>query len=202
MYIGQLEPRKGVLTIVEAMPQVLAEFSDARFVFVGGDRVFDGRSCRAMLDERLTQLNMTAHAEFTGRVPNGELGDYLARASVCLFPSQWENFAISCLEAMASARPVIASRAGGLAEMVVDGESGLLVTPGSADELANAIKEILRNPARAETLAQNARKRVEQNFSVEIIARQNLAQYSKVIETWKQKHGERSASAVESRMSQ
>jgi glycogen(starch) synthase len=198
MYIGQLEPRKGVYTVVDAIPYVVAEFPDARFLFVGGDRVLDGRSCQEIMQARLAALGVTHYAEFLGRVPNQELAQYLRRASVCLFPSLWENFAISCLEAMASARPVIASRVGGFVDMIVDGESGLLIPPSDAPALAGAITRILQNPTEARAMALNARARVEQNFTVEIIARANLEVYSETIDEWQRQRARTALSKLES----
>lgn len=185
LFVGQLEPRKGVFTIADAMPYVVAEFPDARLLFVGGDRVIDGRSTQALLLERLSASGVAHHVEFIGRVSNENLKDYLQRASVCLFPSHWENFAISCLEAMASARPVIASNVGGFTEMIEHNKSGLLVPSNNAGELAAAIQCILQRPLWAQELASAARRRVEQNYSIEIVARRNLDLYCDTIAKWR-----------------
>ncbi len=193
MYIGQLEPRKGVFTIAESIPQVLAEIPNARFVFTGNDRVFDKHSCREMIQEKLDALGVAQYAEFTGAVPNAELSAQHQRAHVCLFPSQWEAVGIACLEAMASARPVIASRTGGLEDMITDGESGLLVPPGDARALASAIVHVLKNPQHAREMSLNARARVEQHYTPAIIARRNLDEYNITQQQWRAKHHNASA---------
>ncbi|GIL15437.1 MAG: glycosyl transferase family 1 [Chloroflexota bacterium] len=189
LYTGQLEPRKGVFTLVEAIPRVMAEIPNARFVFVGNDRVFDGRSTRAALEAQLNALGVARYASFTGALPNTELGAQLRRAHVCVFPSQWEAVGIACLEAMASARAVIASRVGGLQDMIQDQHSGLLIPPGDPAALATALVELLKNPTRARALGIQARARVEQSYAPNVIARRNLAEYDNTLRNWNAKHG-------------
>ncbi|OQY80393.1 MAG: hypothetical protein B6D41_21020, partial [Chloroflexi bacterium UTCFX4] len=180
---------KGVFTLVEAIPRVMAEIPNARFVFVGNDRIFDGRSTRAALEAQLNALGVARYASFTGALPNTELGAQLRRARVCVFPSQWEAVGIACLEAMASARAVIASRVGGLQDMIQDQHSGLLIPPDDPAALATALVELLKNPTRARALGLQARARVEQSYAPNIIARRNLAEYDNTLRNWNAKHG-------------
>lgn len=185
LFVGQLEPRKGIFTLADAMPHVLSEYSEARFVFLGRDRVIDGHSCREMLLAQMHAHGVADRAVLLGDVPNEALPAYYRRAAVCVFPSMWENCAIACLEAMACGRPVIASHAGGFPEMIEDGVSGLLVPPGHAQALANAICRVLRHPLQAREWGIHARSRVEQSFSQEVVARQNLEVYEQTIQAFR-----------------
>lgn len=187
LYIGRLEPRKGVFTLADAIPGVVREFPNARFVFVGADNPVDGHSSRALLTERLRAAGVADRAEFVGKVPNEEIGTYHHDSAVCVFPSDWENCAIACLEAMASGKPVIASSSGGFPDMIRTGESGLLVPPRDAGALSTAIRTMLSNPAQARDWGANARRRIEMEFSSRVVAAKTLEVYQNTIEGWKRK---------------
>jgi glycosyltransferase involved in cell wall biosynthesis len=88
----------------------------------------------------------------------------IERASVVVVPSLGEGFGMVALEAMERARPVIAARIGGLEDIVRDGETGLLVPPGEAEPLAAAMLALAGDPARAETMGREARRRALERF--------------------------------------
>lgn len=188
LYVGRLEPRKGVFALAEAMPLVLAEYPQARFIFLGGDMSIDGRSCRELLQEKMRALGVLEHAEFPGKVAPCEIPKFHYQSSVSVFPSRWENCAIACLEAMACAQPVIASNAGGFPEMIQDGFSGLLIPPDEPGVLANSIKQILSNPLQAREMGKNARHRVESHFASEVVAAHTLNVYQETIQAWQRTH--------------
>lgn len=187
LYIGRLEPRKGVDTLVEAIPQIARQFPNARFVFVGADTLVDGVSTRARLLERLRASGFAGHAEFVGKVPNEEISKFHHASTVCVFPSDWENCAIACLEAMASGKPVIATRTGGFPEIIRANKDGLLVPPRDAPALASALETILQNPTQACAWGVNARQRIIENFSADVVARRTLDVYAETIARWRQK---------------
>jgi glycogen(starch) synthase len=188
LYIGRLEPRKGVFTLAEAIPQVLADFPDARFVLVGADYPINGQSCRERMRQKLRASGALGHVEFVGKLPHERIAEYHRQSAVCVFPSEWENCALATLEAMASARPVIATRAGGFPEMIQDRVNGLLVPPRDATALAQAIKSILADPTRARTYGIRARERVEQAYSGAIVAERTLEIYRAAIERFQHKN--------------
>ncbi|MCX6349500.1 MAG: glycosyltransferase, partial [Candidatus Aureabacteria bacterium] len=98
-----------------------------------------------------------------------------ARVFVC--PSVYEPFGIINLEAMACEIPVVASAVGGILEVVVPGETGLLVKAGQADQIARAVNALLRDPDRSREMGRKGRKRVEDHFSWESIAQKTKAMY-------------------------
>jgi glycosyltransferase involved in cell wall biosynthesis len=87
------------------------------------------------------------------------------KADICVFPSVWpEPFGRVAVEAMAAGKPVIASRVGGLKDIVVDGKTGFLVKPGDADELAKKINILLDNPKLRDSMGKNGRERAERFY--------------------------------------
>lgn len=187
LYVGRIEPRKGVFTLADAIPLVLANHPSARFVFVGADMPIGGRSYKEMLLEKLRINGVAESVELTGHAPAESILNLQNQASVSVFPSIWENCSVACLEAMACARPVIATNAGGFPEMIEPGVSGMIVPPGDHAALASAITQVLENERLALELGANARKRVEKCFSAEVIAGQSLNLYEETIQSWKRR---------------
>jgi glycosyltransferase involved in cell wall biosynthesis len=94
-----------------------------------------------------------------------------------VLPSLYEGFGIAILEAMAAGRPVVATAVGGIPEVVVHGETGLLVPPGDPVALADALHELLAHPERARALGARGRERAREKFRIESIVRQHEALY-------------------------
>lgn len=148
---GRLSPEKGVDLALEAAARL-----DLRIVVAG-----DGPE-----SERLR--SRFPAAEFLGHVTRDVVAEYLARCTALLLTSCVpENAPMSLLEAMASGVPVVAPRLGGVPEIVEDGVSGLLFTPGEIDELVGAVRRLAEEPGLAETVSEAARKRVERCFTLE-----------------------------------
>jgi glycosyltransferase involved in cell wall biosynthesis len=96
---------------------------------------------------------------------------------VFVMPSYYETFGISCLEAMAFGLPVVATRAGGLPEVVEDGVTGLLVPPGDTHALAEAIGRLLRDPDLRRRLGEAGRERVLARFTAEHVVKEMIPVY-------------------------
>jgi glycosyltransferase involved in cell wall biosynthesis len=164
-YFGRLETRKGVADLAAAIPLVLAEFPDARFRFIG--RI--GRSPDGRRDYKTYIQDIAGrwrdNVEFNGFLPVEKMHDCFGLTDICVFPSRWENFPNVCLEAMAAGRGVVASSAGGMAEMLDGGRVGLLVRPESPAEIAAAILKLLWNPSERMRLGALARQRVLSEFN-------------------------------------
>jgi len=102
---------------------------------------------------------------FCESVPHAQVGVFLERARVLCLPSRSESFGVALLEAGAYGVPVVATRVGGIPEIVTDGETGLLVPPEDAPALAKALEQLLSDPDRAKCLGENLRRRVVAEFS-------------------------------------
>jgi glycosyltransferase involved in cell wall biosynthesis len=144
VYIGRLEPRKGVMVLAEAWNAVHARAPEAMLILAGADTthaVTGGSVKRAMM--RAMTPDAAARAIFAGPVPHGELGTIIDRAAVCVVPSLWENFPNVAMEAMSRGRPIVASDRGGMAEMLGDSGGGVVFRSGDPDHLAEALTGIL-----------------------------------------------------------
>lgn len=166
LFVGRLEKRKGVDTLFAALGAA-AKLSGGRLPFqldLAGRDTQDpatGELFGRAHFERLVGRELRAQVVFHGELEPGALRRLLAGAHGAIVPSPMDNFPNTCIEAMAAARPVVAARAGGAAEMIEDGASGLLFEPGDAAGLAGRLMELaaMAPEARAR-MGQAARHRI------------------------------------------
>lgn len=162
--VGRLEPWKGQHVLVETLPAIFAAHPDATAWFVGGAAVNKAEYLPA-LQARCAQLGIADRVTFTG--PRDDVPAILRRATLLVLPSvEPEPFGRTVVEAMAAGCPPIATAAGGPLEIIEDGRSGLLVPPGDAGALADAVNGLLADPARTRTLGAAGRERVAAQFSM------------------------------------
>lgn len=155
--LTQLRPGKGIETLIDALPDVLARHPDAQ-VAIGGD----GPDLQA-LRERARARGALDAMHFLG--PCEDPLTVLRGSDLFVHPSWAESFPYAILEAMSVGLPIVASDVGGVGEAVYDGESGSLVPPGDAQALARALSELLGDTARGASLGEAARRTVEQRFT-------------------------------------
>jgi glycosyltransferase involved in cell wall biosynthesis len=155
LFVGRLEPVKGVHVLLEAFRQVLARHPRAVLTLVG-----DG-SDRARLEAMAADLTRTGRVRFLGWLSPDGVVESLLRCSVVALPSLWpENFPTVALEALQRGRPLVASRVGGLPELVGE-DNGALVRAGDVDELAAALGALLGNPDLLRRLGAGSAARAE-----------------------------------------
>jgi len=168
--VGQLTAEKGHAVLVRAWAEVVRQRPAARLVLVG-----DGPE-RARIEELARSLEVPGDSMvltgFRDDVPS-----WLAGFDLYVQPSLEEGLGTSVLDAMACRLPVVASRAGGLPEAVVDGETGVLVPRADAPALAQAMLELLAAPERCAFMGEAGRRRVEARFSVEAMVAGYLEVY-------------------------
>jgi glycosyltransferase involved in cell wall biosynthesis len=145
-YVGRLERRKGVLEWIEAAIKVALQYPTARFEFIGANVLGANRISSAAVIDRIVPRNLRARFIFRGELRRPAIPGFLKNARIAVVPSRWDNFPNTCMEAMASGLPVIASRQGGMAEMITDGETGWLVEKAEPDRLAEALRRALETP--------------------------------------------------------
>ncbi len=171
LFLGRLHQRKGVDHLLRAMPTVLEHLPDARLLVAGsGEREGELRALEA-------QLGMGDAVEFLGFVPDEEVPDLYARASVFVMPSLYEGFGIVMIEAMASSVPVVAFATGGAPEVIEEGVNGHLADPGT---LADRLVDVLSDPAGAAAMGRRGRQLVEERYSWEAVAQRTAAVYEEV----------------------
>jgi glycogen(starch) synthase len=181
-YFGRLEGRKGVLELAEALPEVFRRSADARMRFVGAVMPSDvpGVDMRERMQQHLR--GWEDRVEFCEPVPREHIPGLLAESDICVFPSRWENFPNTCLEAMAAGQAIVASRAGGMAEMLDEGRCGLLVQPRRPAALSRALLRLLRNPCLQKRLRMAARARVLEAYGPDTIGPRLERSYMAVIQ--------------------
>lgn len=171
--VAQFIPRKGHRVLLEAIPQVLREHPRTRFLLFG-------RGPEQSAIRRCVELNGLAE-----RVVFAGFRDDLPRILPCLdllvHPALLEGLGVALLQAAACRLAVVASRIGGIPEIIRSGENGELVAPGDADALATAISRLLADPVLAGQYGQAGRERVLRSFSVQAMAEGNAAVYARVL---------------------
>jgi glycosyltransferase involved in cell wall biosynthesis len=153
LYLGRLSQEKGVETLLRAHA---ADNAAWRLVVAGSGPLLEDLQSRF------------PSAEFTGHLTGKALETRLRKASVVVVPSEWhENSPLSILEAMAHAKPIIASRIGGIPELVRDGETGLLFEPKDTQQLSSCVRMLLGDPDLRRRLGRQARRIAETEYSLE-----------------------------------
>ena len=159
LFVGRIEPLKGVDILLGAAAQLEAD-SDCFVLVIGGDSTAqDGEM--AHLRELATELGIAERVTFMGAVDHERLPDFYSAADVCVVPSFYESFGLVALEAMACGTPVVASRVGGLTGFVRDGETGYLIPWRCPEPFAERLEMLLGNEELRRAFGQSSREAVE-----------------------------------------
>ncbi len=173
-YVGRIVHEKGIGVIVEAAPHVLESLPKTKFVIAGTGGYLETARRRA------ADIGVASSIYFAGFIPDADRDRLFKVADVAVFPSLYEPFGIVALEAMAARTPVVVSNVGGLAEVVVHNETGLLVYPDNPESLAWGIVEALKHPDWAAVRASNAYRRVTTEYNWRHIAAGTTAVYGRI----------------------
>jgi N-acetyl-alpha-D-glucosaminyl L-malate synthase BshA len=172
-HVSNFRPVKRPVDCVEILARVRGQGVGARLVMVG-----DG-SERGRVEHRARELDVEAHCSFVGKQP--EIVNYLSVADVLLLPSEQESFGLAALEAMACEVPVVASRVGGVPEVVTDGETGCLAAVGDVDKMARDAARLLTDDAARRAMGRRARESALSRYSTDLIIPQYLKFYEQVL---------------------
>ena len=171
LFVGRMVEKKGLPTLLEAMASLYQRWPGATLTLVG-----DG-PLRPMLEARCQTLGLQACVHFVGALPNAELPAYYSRATVCVAPSvvtaegDQEGLPVTLMEAMACRCPVVASRLGGIAEVIEHEVSGLLVAPRDVAALVTALERMLQDAPLRARLADAAGGQMHGRFDWASVAR-------------------------------
>lgn len=148
LHVGRLERAKGAFTLIRAIRAAARQIPNLRITFVGATRTMvTGEAVVDVLKRELAGALPAERIAFTGYVEQEDLPKYYREADICVVPSElYESFSYTCAQAMAAGRPIVATRTGGIPEVVADGECGILVPPGDDAALASAIVQLARDP--------------------------------------------------------
>ncbi|MEU3272955.1 glycosyltransferase family 4 protein [Saccharomonospora sp. NPDC006951] len=173
LYFGRLEWEKGVQDLLAALPAIREQHPGTRLVVAG-----KGRHLDELVDQTAT-LELGAAVDFVGHLSDRELRAVLAASDAVVLPSRYEPFGIVALEAAAARRPLVASTAGGLGEVVDDGKTGLAFTPGDVPAIADAVHQVLGDSEAAGKRALAAQARLSADFDWARIAAATARVYRK-----------------------
>jgi len=169
-FTGRLVKGKGIGVLLAAWGKVVVDFKNVCLLILG-EGPFESR-----LKEQCQGLGIEKNVKFLGLVNN--VRKYLAMSDIFVFPSFQEGFPNSVLEAMACGLPVIATRIGGIVDVIKDEENGLLVEPGNANQLADALKRLICDAEYASALGRNALKTIRKNYDINVIANEYIDLYT------------------------
>jgi phosphatidylinositol alpha-1,6-mannosyltransferase len=174
--VSRLVPRKGQDTLIRAWPQVLRAVPEAVLLLVGGGPY------HATLNRLRTEFGVTESVRLTGAVPWAELPAHYDAGNVFAMPCRTrrrgldiEGLGIVYLEASATGLPVIAGNSGGAPDAVLEGETGVVVDGHSVAAVADAVIELLRNPAGAAAMGEKGRSWIEREWRWQVQARRFAA---------------------------
>lgn len=178
-FLGRLEPRKGVVELAAAIPLLLRQLPELRFRLIGPSWPFKKTDMESWM--RATYPDSMHAVDFVGPIARDRLAEELSRCDAVVLPSRWESFGLVCAEAMSAGRAVVGSSAGGMAEIIVDGESGLLVPPYSPQGIAQAVLRLANDPGLVARLAQGGRARVLEHLGPRRVLPLQVRSYRRAI---------------------
>jgi glycosyltransferase involved in cell wall biosynthesis len=161
--VGQLTPRKGQLETILAFSDVVKHVPNAALLVVGAPLFNDDHRYLAALQSAVAQLGLLGKVSFLGQ--RSDINALLAAADGVVINSRREPFGLVVLEALAAAKPVVATSVDGVVEVVEDGVSGLLVPPGDRAALASAMTRLTASPQLCQSLSTCGRSVIEKNFT-------------------------------------
>lgn len=167
--ISELHPTKRIEDAIRAFSLLVHEFADSALIVLG-----EGTE-RGCLEKLITELHLEKRVKLIGHVPDAP--QYLRAFEVFVHSSQSEALAFAVLEAGLASLPVVATRVGGIPEIIASETHGILVPARNPEALAGALRELLRNPVAAEEMARRLHDRVRAEFSKEKMVAATLALY-------------------------
>ncbi|MFX1519413.1 MAG: glycosyltransferase family 4 protein [Promethearchaeota archaeon] len=159
LYLGRLHPMKGPQVLIKAIPHIIQEVSAAKFVFVGPDQI----NYEKDLKNLSKKLHVEDHVFFLGPIYDiKEKMQAYASCDVFVLPSGYEGFGQVLVEAMAQGKPIVATNAGSIPNVVTNRKEGFLVNYGDHRDLASRIKQLLLSPELARALGNEGRKKARE----------------------------------------
>ena len=180
LFVGRFIEEKGVMDLLTAFVQVKEQVVDAQCLFVG-----DG-VLRADMEAMARDLKIERSVHFIGWQPGSKIASWMAAADVLIVPSKpvgtWQEAqGLVVVEAMSVGTPVIASRMGGIPDMIEEGKTGRLFTPRDSEGLTNVLVDLFKNPAESQRMAEAARNRIAEYHAPDAVAKQTEVLYQRCV---------------------
>jgi len=208
LFVGRVSPEKGIHVLIRAVRKLARHYPSIRLNIVGAigsaPREFlvdlsDDLQVRGLAEfyprvgqnglfyynilKSLCADGLESHVDFTGGVPYGQVVEHYRNADILVNPSLSESFGMSLAEAMAAEKPVVATRVGGMVNVVDDERTGILVLPGDENALADAIARLIDSPSLRRRMGKEGRERILRLFSWEQVARNLEEEYRQMLAT-------------------
>jgi glycogen(starch) synthase len=184
VFAGRIEPRKGLVNLVRAAVRLLQSGHDEVKVELIGRSAPAGAIPGTLTDQLLTMIpdDLRDRFLFRDQAPRQEVLQRFAGATACVFMPDWDNFPYTCCEAMAVGGAVVVSEHSGMAEMVEDGRSGVVVPPWNGDRLVEALSGLLEDPGLGRMLGAAAAERIRDLCGAESVLPARIAFYEETID--------------------
>ena len=174
-FIGRLERRKGIDTILAAIPVLMDKYPELEFHLAGDCEIYDdviGDTYKHKFLKDNRGAMWLRRVRFMGKISDEEKEQEFAGCDVFIAPSLYESFGIIFVEAMRYGRPVIGCDAGGMPELVVNGETGFLCEPGDAESFTQCLDQLLADPAMRERMGRAGLERMHRMFTTDVMCEQ------------------------------
>jgi glycosyltransferase involved in cell wall biosynthesis len=182
LFAGHFGLRKGIFFAIRAMKSVKSEIPDAHLVCIGGTPAWLGRNdFEQMLREEVRRNGVEDCVTLLDAVKNTDLIGFYRRSEVFVLPTYYEAFPKVVVEAMACGKPVLATRTGGIPELVVDGETGLLTPYGSPEAISEKLIALLEDGRMRAAMGRRGRERVEKLFTWHAVAERTRSAYDELV---------------------
>lgn len=169
LHIGKFEYKKSQDILLYAFKRLLQHYPDCSLILIGADGPLLQQT-----HALICKLDLERQVELHVNVPHDQLPQLMEKADVFVLPSRAEPFGIVLLEAGAAGLPIVATRVGGIPELLEHERTGLLISPGSVDELEAALRHLIENPEQARALADRWRRHVLATWSWDITCQKYL----------------------------
>jgi glycosyltransferase involved in cell wall biosynthesis len=182
LYFGTLIRKKGLLELPLIFNEVYKKNNKAKLIVIGRDAsdIISGNHSTWAMMQSLFDATALKNVNYIGSVAYDQIKAHVSSASVCVFPTFAEALPVSWIEAMALKKAIVASDVGWAAEIIEDSVEGFLVHPKNHNLFADRILELLANQKLRNQFGIEARRKVEQKFGIEIVAKQSVDYYQKV----------------------
>jgi glycosyltransferase involved in cell wall biosynthesis len=174
IFVGRLEESKGVDVLLKAIQILKEKYHRSLRVAIVGDG-----SLMKDLKKLALQYGINEYIDFLGI--RKDVLELMRKSSIFVLPSRWEGFGLALLEAMSVGIPIVATKVGGIPELIEDGKDGILVEPENPEELANAMLRLLDEGELRNLISSNAYKKIKEEYTIERYTRDLLNLYKEVI---------------------
>ncbi|PCH53428.1 MAG: glycosyl transferase [Flavobacteriaceae bacterium] len=182
LYFGSIIRKKGVLELASIFNEVTKRNTKAKLILIGHDvkDILEQKSTRTLFEQKLT-IQAKNNVQFIEKVTYYKIKDYISKSSVVVLPSFAEAFPMTWLEAMAMGKALVTSNIGWANELMVIEETGFMISPSNHKKYAEKINKLLADAKLNSKFGTNARERIEENFSNQIIVEKNIKFYQSIL---------------------